>query len=402
MTILPGNQELQNTMMMYQEYAPKVLEWMSQVLRIQFKPNQDFLFIMRSGDLLCRLACALYQNVECHLLDKGLEYGIHKIIFFLELCKSLHIKRSLLFQVSDILVWPDNDPHRKHALIVLRTIIALEKHARKSGWNGPTIQLKQQASMSLGVSSRDSVVPNLKNSYDQMREPVNPPPMVARRPSIPVNFNPPPPPIDPPSQLPSRSSSQSSQDQNKYEYQRRNSQDKYDYQPRRKTSYTPEFNAVLENKKSSSDERLRQDRSARRPSEDRHIQPRQESLRNQEPYHPPEKEVRFADEFPQNEFRKEVRFEPRYEERQTPISMIPQATQVVGQNYEDSSDNESLSDQISELSALMKESLGRRSQEDNLNVVDHKQILRDAINQRISMRTKNIEEFIEEEVQIVN
>ena len=125
---------------------------------IQFHPTQDLLFILRSGDIFCRLACALYKKVDCHLLGKGLEYGIHKIIFFLELCKSLHIKRSLLFQVSDLLVWPENDLNRKHALIVLRTVIALEKHARKSGWDGPSMDLKPVAKDSLGVSSRDTMM----------------------------------------------------------------------------------------------------------------------------------------------------------------------------------------------------------------------------------------------------
>ncbi|KAJ3311019.1 hypothetical protein HDV04_004439 [Boothiomyces sp. JEL0838] len=158
MTVLPGTMEYQNTMMMYMEYAPKVLAWISNVLHISFKPNEDLLFILRSGDILCRLACTLYQRVECHLLDKSLEYGIHKIIFFLELCKSLHIKRALLFKVSDLLVWPDADPHKKSALIVLRTVIALEKHARKSGWQGPTIDLKAKVSLDLGVSSRESVL----------------------------------------------------------------------------------------------------------------------------------------------------------------------------------------------------------------------------------------------------
>jgi hypothetical protein len=128
------------------------------VLNIQFAPDEDLIFILRSGDILCRLACSLYQKVECHLLDKGLEFGIHKIIFFLELCRSLHIKRSLLFQVSDLLVWPDNDAHRKHGLIVMRTMIALERHARKSGWNGPSIGLESAASLNLGVSSPDTVM----------------------------------------------------------------------------------------------------------------------------------------------------------------------------------------------------------------------------------------------------
>jgi hypothetical protein len=373
----------------------------SQVLRIQFKPDQDFLFIMRSGDLLCRLACALYQNVDCHLLEKGLEYGVHKVIFFLELCKSLHIKRSLLFQLSDILVWPDHDPHRKHALIVLRTIIALEKHARKSGWNGPPIQLKQQASFHLGVSSRDSVIQKGSADMKKVRKGSEDSLVDGRRPSIPINFNPPPPPIDPPTQFvpPSRSSPPM------VAYQRRNSQDKVnDYQPRRKASKSVEFEPINETTQfeqpvtfRGSQEQLRK-ASAEKLA---YIAPRQDSLKNLESSSKEElvKEVRFAhDPVVANGFHHEppARLDPSARKHQ--VAMIPQATQVQGHNYADSSDDDdaSLSDQISEISEMLKDSMSRNVPKEP--VVDHKQMLQEAIRQRIALRSSTIKEFVDEEV----
>ena len=41
--------------------------------------------------------------------------------------------------MSNLLLFPDEDPARKDSLIVLRTVLALEKHALKGGWKGPVI-----------------------------------------------------------------------------------------------------------------------------------------------------------------------------------------------------------------------------------------------------------------------
>jgi hypothetical protein len=127
---------------MYQDYAPKVLNWISVVLKTKLK-ERDLLNSLRSGDVLCQLICAMYPGVECNILAKGVEYSFHKIIFFLEMCNSMRLKRSLLFQLADILSWPVSDPYKKHGLIVLRTVVALEKHARKTGWKGTPMNLKQ-------------------------------------------------------------------------------------------------------------------------------------------------------------------------------------------------------------------------------------------------------------------
>jgi hypothetical protein len=66
--------------------------------------------------------------------------------------------------------------HRKHALIVLRTVIALEKHARKSGWDGPPMDLKPVV-QSLGTS-RDAM--NIINNSSVCSEHTSTPPLPDR------------------------------------------------------------------------------------------------------------------------------------------------------------------------------------------------------------------------------
>lgn len=127
---------------------------------MQFSPDADLLFLLRSGDLLCQLVCEMYKSADCVFLEQGIDYTLHKIVFFLELCKSLRMKRSLLFRISDILVWPANDPHKKSALTVLRTLVALEKHARKTGWEGPKLELK-----GIVMRSPEQSHPHRPNSY---------------------------------------------------------------------------------------------------------------------------------------------------------------------------------------------------------------------------------------------
>jgi hypothetical protein len=125
------------------------------------------MYILRSGDILCRLLVTLYPDLTCVLLQRGPEFGFHKLVFFLEFCKSLHIKRSLLFQVTDILKKPEDDINRKSALIVVRAIIAVEKHARKNGWEGPAIELKSTGSPDL-EEEEPAVLP--KQNGNPLRE----------------------------------------------------------------------------------------------------------------------------------------------------------------------------------------------------------------------------------------
>ncbi|KAJ3218206.1 hypothetical protein HK099_005165 [Clydaea vesicula] len=137
----------------FEQYAPKVINWISDVLAIPI-PLKTFLpSLLASGDILCKLAVTLYPKIECHLLNKGPEYAIHKIIFFLELCKSLGIKPSLLFSVADLILEDDNDISEenvskkiKSALTVLRTICAFERQARKKGWKGTPLRIGSSSS----------------------------------------------------------------------------------------------------------------------------------------------------------------------------------------------------------------------------------------------------------------
>lgn len=153
MTYLPGLEDPQNTLEIYRENSPKVIHWLGEVLKINFDPSIDLVALLRSGDVLCRLITQLYKNIRCHLLEKGTEAAVHKIVFFLEVLRSFHIKRSLMFQLSDILIWPQDDTHKKAGLIVLRTILTVEKHAKKFGFAGPYLNLKLNVASNLGVSS---------------------------------------------------------------------------------------------------------------------------------------------------------------------------------------------------------------------------------------------------------
>ncbi|KAJ3150125.1 hypothetical protein HK101_001990 [Irineochytrium annulatum] len=131
---------------MYTEYAARVVEWIAAVLpHVPIPAGADLVAILRSGDTLCELAVAIYPKVQCQLLQKGPEFTIHKIIFFLELCKTIGIKPSMLFSVSDLLLGGvEHDPVRKSALTVLRTVCALERQARRRGWSGPPMVLKPE------------------------------------------------------------------------------------------------------------------------------------------------------------------------------------------------------------------------------------------------------------------
>ncbi|KAJ3119479.1 hypothetical protein HK098_005404 [Nowakowskiella sp. JEL0407] len=129
---------------MYLDYKPKVISWLGEVLDQDIPATSDLLVILRSGDVLCQLCIAMYPNIQCALLSKGPEFTIHKIIFFLELCKTVGLKPQMLFSVSDLLLGPEDDPMGKSALTVLRCICFLERQARKKGWDGPVMVLKEK------------------------------------------------------------------------------------------------------------------------------------------------------------------------------------------------------------------------------------------------------------------
>ncbi|KAJ1554917.1 hypothetical protein HK096_000129 [Nowakowskiella sp. JEL0078] len=117
-------------------------QMLGEVLSLEIPQTSDLLSLLRSGDMLCELCVCMYPNIQCQLLNKGPEFTIHKIIFFLELCKTVGLKPNMLFTVADLLLGPEDDQIGKGALTVLRTICFLERQARKKGWEGPIMYLK--------------------------------------------------------------------------------------------------------------------------------------------------------------------------------------------------------------------------------------------------------------------
>lgn len=117
------------------------MDWISAVLCI--KHVGDLMSLLWDGDILCRLSTALFPRVKCQLLSRGREYVIHKIIFFLEFCRTIGIRSSALFTISDLVLGIQIDITYSGVFTVLRTIVALEKQARKKGFNGPLLDLKK-------------------------------------------------------------------------------------------------------------------------------------------------------------------------------------------------------------------------------------------------------------------
>jgi len=133
----------------FSQYAPKVIAWIGAVLSRDIVPLESPLpflpSLLADGEILCTLAIKLYPKISCHLLSKGPEFAVHRVVFFLELCKSLGIKLTLLFRIEDLIISDspeiDDNIRIKSALMVLRTLCAFERHARKKGWKGPALEL---------------------------------------------------------------------------------------------------------------------------------------------------------------------------------------------------------------------------------------------------------------------
>ncbi|KNC97797.1 uncharacterized protein SPPG_06792 [Spizellomyces punctatus DAOM BR117] len=144
MSVLGGPLGQKTPAQIYQEYGPRVVEWLRGTLSLPADAPGDIMTLLQTGDVLCHLACKLYPRTQCQLLTKGPEFTVHKIIFFLELCKTVGVKPKYLFSVADILMGVDGDPSRRAGLTVLRTVCALERQARRQGWDGPVIILKEE------------------------------------------------------------------------------------------------------------------------------------------------------------------------------------------------------------------------------------------------------------------
>ncbi|KAJ3194272.1 hypothetical protein HDU82_002506, partial [Entophlyctis luteolus] len=153
---VPGRSPAQ----MYHDYGPRVVEWIVAVLSIpqsQTPPSTDLVALLRPADILCLLAVNMFPHVQCKLLNKGPEFTIHKAVFFLELCKTVGVKPGMLFSLKDLFLGGETeDPTRKSGVAVLRTVCALERQARRRGWDGPVMVLK--ADNGAGGGTRASLV----------------------------------------------------------------------------------------------------------------------------------------------------------------------------------------------------------------------------------------------------
>ena len=138
-----------------------VIEWLGMVFNVDYPKDTNLLDIIWDGTMLCKLSTILFPRIKCQLLTKGPEYSIHKIIFFLEFCRTIGIRANALFSIADLVLGPNIDPTYTGAFTVLRTIITLEKQARKKGWLGPVLNLKRDKLKDTLVSNEHLTVEKL-------------------------------------------------------------------------------------------------------------------------------------------------------------------------------------------------------------------------------------------------
>lgn len=97
--------------------------------------------------------------------------------------------------MSDLFVIPEQDTHKKKALIVIRAIIAMEKHAHKAGWKGPRIDDFKQSpvNQSLSTISELSKPEGIQSLYKAqiLNEPLKASPEVLNGPPVQNNIAPP-------------------------------------------------------------------------------------------------------------------------------------------------------------------------------------------------------------------
>ena len=130
---------------LYKTYSPLVLAWLKSVLGVE---GDEFMDVIRSGEVLCSLTTTLFPKIACSLSAKGDHFTIHKLVFFLEVCKSVGLKPSALCTLSDLIFGHWIDRSYSGCLKVLRTVVALERQARKRGFNGPALVLKKKGESS--------------------------------------------------------------------------------------------------------------------------------------------------------------------------------------------------------------------------------------------------------------
>ncbi|KAI9144803.1 hypothetical protein BKA69DRAFT_744171 [Paraphysoderma sedebokerense] len=105
---------------------------MSRVARSPLPSHNSFISAIRNGDILCRLAAAMNVKApECEYADEGDAYTIHKIIYFLESCRSAGVNEEDMFAITDLLSNGDDFTG------IIRTLMAFDERARRLGFQGP-------------------------------------------------------------------------------------------------------------------------------------------------------------------------------------------------------------------------------------------------------------------------
>lgn len=170
--------------MLFHDLNPAVISWVESIVNEKFPKyrgaqatNDDeviefdntLMNALRDGKVLCKLAEKLFpQSSKCQLLDLGSEFVVHRIIFFLETCRTNGLKPSFIFSLENHF-FSCRTLNRKAGTSVLRSLYAVEKCARMKGFNGPTIDSfrtdsnnDQLAETDIGIgsiaSSRESTI----------------------------------------------------------------------------------------------------------------------------------------------------------------------------------------------------------------------------------------------------
>lgn len=123
----------------YQKVSQNFIKWLNEVLDAKYQNSANVIDILKTGNILCQLVLMLFPSTDCQLLNKGVKFSIHKIIFFLEFCRCTGINDA--FSLSDLVPSLIQD-ELSSGIAVLRTISSLESKAKSAGkWNGPFFEL---------------------------------------------------------------------------------------------------------------------------------------------------------------------------------------------------------------------------------------------------------------------
>lgn len=159
-----------STAIMYQKSCIKFIQWINKILHSKYQPSANIVEILKNGNILCQIVVKLFPSTECQLLEKGLEYSIHKIIFFLEFCRCIGITG--VFKVVDLVPSLIKDESNS-GIMIFRTISNLENKAQNIGnWKGPFLEfdavLKENNQNNLKISADPSKRSSLLGQFENL------------------------------------------------------------------------------------------------------------------------------------------------------------------------------------------------------------------------------------------